>query len=249
MIARRTGVLILRPADSAAATAAAVRAMGFAPVLLPLAKIVDTGNPIPAGRFDAVALTSGAAARVDSARRPDALSAILSLPAYCVGAATAGAARKAGWQAVRSADGDAADLARMLIRDFAGRKAKVLYLCGHDRAFDLSAAIRPHEILVVAVAVYRAELIEPACDDLIGHIRRCDTVLLYSARTARHFFAMAARCRADLSKLTLLAISETVAAVIPAELRSAARVAAQPEEPAMLALLRRDGGSDPEPKR
>jgi uroporphyrinogen-III synthase len=249
MTPESTGVLVLRPADSAAATAAAVRAKGFAPVLLPLAKIVDTGNPIPAGRFDAVALTSGAAVRVASARHPDTLSAILSLPAYCVGAATAGAARKAGWQAVRSADGDAADLAGMLIRDFAGRKAKVLYLCGRDRAFDLAAALRSQEIAIAEVVVYAAELIEPPCDELIGNIRRCETVLLYSARTARHFFAMAARCRADLSKLTLLAISETVAAVIPAELRSAARVAAQPEEPAMLALLGRDGGSDPEPKQ
>ena len=245
----RNGVLVLRPAESAVRTAAAIGGLGRVPVLMPLARIVDTEDPIPLGDYDAVAFTSAAAVRVVSGRRDGAKTSLLAIPAICVGEATAAAARAAGWREAVSAEGDADALAGLLAHRFEGRDAKILYLCGRDRAFDLSAALSPRGIAIAEIAIYAAELVDPPCQELKDKVRICDSALLHSARTARHFFTNAKRCDADLSKLTMLAISETVAAAIPAELRSAARVAAHPDEPAMLALLERGSDSDPDMKQ
>ncbi len=241
------GVLVLRPADASATTAKAVRALGHAPVLLPVTAIRDSGAAIAAGEFDAVALTSAAAVRIVASRYADGQPpAWLRQPAFCVGAATAAAARRAGWRHAVSASGDGAALARLIAAKFAGRAARILYLCGHDRAFDLAAALAGRGIAVTEAAIYAAELLQLDCGAVTTAIAQSDVVLLHSARSARHFFAESARCRADLSGLTLLAFSETVADTVPAACRQSVHVAGQPNEAALLALLGPAGGTNPD---
>lgn len=227
-------VLLTREADRCAETARRLIEAGHEAVLLPLMRHVDLGNPVPQGPFDAVALTSAAAAHVLAAR-PGGIGELATLPAYCVGEATATAAQAAGFGEVRSADGDAADLAETLRREAAVRR--LLYLAPRQRAFDLSAALPA--IAVTVVEIYEAELSEPSADSLAAALAQADAVFLYSPRSAAHLAETLSRSGTGAAwrSLTFVAISEKTAIAAQERLGVPVLVASEPEERAMIALL------------
>ena len=100
-------VWITRAEPGASRTAARLRDMGCEPLIQPLLAVEPLTPPLPdLDRFAALAFTSanGVAAFAALTPRRDR-------PVFAVGEATAGAAREAGFVAVRSADGDLTDLA------------------------------------------------------------------------------------------------------------------------------------------
>ncbi|MFD2029936.1 uroporphyrinogen-III synthase [Ancylobacter dichloromethanicus] len=105
-------VLVTRPQPDAQATAARLRQAGHAVMVDPMLAVEALPEArLPAGGFDAVALTSVNGARLLGARVE--LSALASLPLYAVGRRTAAAAPRA-FAEVHIAGGDGAALADLL---------------------------------------------------------------------------------------------------------------------------------------
>ncbi|KQT85464.1 uroporphyrinogen-III synthase [Aurantimonas sp. Leaf443] len=151
-------LLILREAGPAAErTAQAVRAAGHEPVLLPLEAGVALARALPEGAFDAFALTSRrAAAPLASAYPGDAR------PVLCVGAATAEAARAAGFTHVLEGVGTAAAMPALLGAAGLPGGARILYAAGRPRTGTLEEALTAAGFGVVTWDVYETRAVRPA---------------------------------------------------------------------------------------
>ena len=216
-------LLVCRPEPGASATAAAARALGLLPVVAPLFHVEALAwDPPPAGRFDALMMTSANAAR----HAGPALGNYAGLPAFAVGAATAAAMREVGLSpAVGS--GDAAALAR----DLAARAhRRVLHLCGeHHAAPDLAG------LSVEAVPVYRAIAASALPPAAAGAVAAGAVVLLHSPRAALLFARLIDDGGWGRGNQRLVAISPAAAAAGGRGWRSV-DAALAPTDAAMLAI-------------
>ncbi len=120
-------LLILRPERGAIATAKRATALGLSPMIRSLFAVEPHAwdAPDPA-LFDALLLTSANAVRYGGG----AVGLYRALPAFTVGAATAQAARDAGFGVVVEGSGNAVDVLRTLGK--AGH-SRPLHLSGEDR--------------------------------------------------------------------------------------------------------------------
>ncbi|HEV2567378.1 uroporphyrinogen-III synthase [Sphingomonas sp.] len=169
-------LLVLRPEPGAAATAARVRALGLVPIVAPLFRIVPLAWEMPERPCDAILMTSANAARALD-EKVDRRA-----PVYAVGAATAAAAREAGFTTVTVGRGDVAQAVKRAAADGIG---SLLHLTGTDRTgFD------PDGVRVEVRAIYAAEAIppRPAFGDAL---EQGAVALLHSARAARRFRELA----------------------------------------------------------
>lgn len=119
-------ILILRPQPGAASTARRARTLGLAARVAPLFRIAPLPWAVPQHSCDALLLTSANALRHAGA----GLAMLHKLPALCVGAATARAARAAGFAVALLGDGDAA---RLLAHPAQAQYRRILWLCGTPR--------------------------------------------------------------------------------------------------------------------
>jgi uroporphyrinogen-III synthase len=145
----RPAVLITRPAPGDAATAAAVSALGWAPVLAPsLLLCALPGAAPPAAQ--ALLLTSAAAVR--------ALAGVAwGKPVLAVGEATATAARSAGFAHVEAAGGDAAALEDLVAARLAPGAGPLWLAVGRGYGQEVAAALRGRGYRVQRRVVYAAE--------------------------------------------------------------------------------------------
>lgn len=212
-------VLIVRPEPGAQATAARVAALGHAAVVQPLLATEAVAWAVPDMMPDAVLLTSAAAVRHADA------AALHGLPALCVGAATAVAARAAGWRDVRAGPGHV----QALIDAAAdGPYRRLLHLAGEDR----TPVSIPAGLSVETIITYRAALLP------LLQLPAVDAVLLHSPRTAAHLAAEWDRLGGRRGDVALLAISPATLAAAGAGWR-AGHAAPAPTEDALLAMLRK----------
>ncbi len=212
-------LLVTRPQPAADATALQLRAGGHDVVVLPLMTTEAIAWRQPWRRPQAVMVTSAAALR----HAGDGIAALTHLPLYAVGAATAQAARRAGFADVRSGSGTVQTLADAMAAD---GLARVLHLAGED----VTPLKRPSGLAIVRRIVYRAPLVSLAA------LPAVDWVLLYSPRTAAHFAAEIDRLAADRADIGIAAIS---AAALDAAGSGWGRAvaAAMPTEAALLAAI------------
>jgi uroporphyrinogen-III synthase len=228
-------VLVTREPDAAAATAARLEALGHVPLLAPLTRIVPVAGPPIAGAFDAVLLTSPAAARVLAAR-PEA-TALAAIPVLAVGDRTAEAARAAGFADVRSAAGDGGDLVRLAAATLPG--GRLLHASAVQRARDYAQELAAARIEVVTAPIYDAVAVSALPDAAIGPLRRreVDAVLHFSQRSSASYVRLAERAGilAEALAPQQLCLSARIAAPLAAA--AAVRVAARPDETALLGLL------------
>jgi uroporphyrinogen-III synthase len=148
-----------------------------------------------------------------------------------VGAATAAAARDAGFGDVRAtaAGGleNAGGTAQALVDSVAAAGfIRVLHLAGADR----TPVTVPPTLTITTTIVYRADLVPLPAPPA------ADWVLLYSARTAAHFAAECDRLGAARATLGIAAISPAVATAAGPGWRRIV-VAADPHEDALLAAI------------
>lgn len=207
-----------RAEPGASRTAARLRERGFEPVVAPLIVITPIGQPEP----DLSDVAAFAFTSVNGVTAFAALTRERDRPVFTVGEATAAAARDAGFETVRSADGALADLARLL--ETSGIKGVVLAPVAREPAGDLTdmtPAVRIRPLAVYAASETGATA--PA---------EIDAVLLHSARSAR---ALAGLWRDMSARPTVLAMSEAVAA--PMRPLVSPVIAAQPREADLLEAL------------
>ena len=225
--------LVVRPEPGCTATVARVRALGgWRPVGVPLTERVGTGIPMPSEAFDAVVLTSAAAAPYLDALPRD-------VPVHCIGQATANAARHAGFTNVRLGTGrpvaDGGALGSALAHSL--RDRAVLYPCAEDRRPDLEREAALGGVQVLLWPVYRTA---PAPDGE-ARLRRAldrppDATLLHAPSTARTL-AAAWPTEWKGSSVTWLTLSRQIADALPADLSGPRVVAETPDERALIARL------------
>jgi uroporphyrinogen-III synthase len=237
-------LLVTRPEPDGGRTAQALRTRGHAVVLAPLLRTETIAFVLPEQAFSAVVLTSANAARA-IADHPGRAQ-LAGLTAFTVGRRTAEAARAVGFRDVRSADGDKRDLVNLLRADLlrtdllrieSSDRAPLLYLAGEARAGDLAAAGLPVHTAVVYRAL-KADHFPPPVAAALAR-REIDGVVHFSARSAEAYLDCAAR--GGISDQVLAPVhyclSRQVAAPLSAAGAAAVRIAARPDEMAMLELV------------
>lgn len=224
------GVLVTRPLAEGRATAARLEAMGFTPVLAPLMQV----TPRPLGRVPAhaaVLVTSGNALASLAGREGAMLLA--------VGEATARRARAAGFGAVLSAGGDAADLLR-LARARLVPGGAVLLAAGQGQGQELAAGLREAGLRVhrrVAYAARPVRRLPPAAAAAL-QAGQLHAALFLSAETARTFVRLLpAALLPALAPVEALALGAAAARVLAPLPFRRLRVPLSPTLEELLALL------------
>ena len=229
-------LLVTRPEEGGARSAAALRANGHEVLLAPLLRIeAVTGADLGAPPWSAVLLSSANAVRAIAGH--PRIHELTKLPALAVGERTAQAARAAGFADVQSADGDAHDLSRLATVRFAGSRSPLLYLAGEERARDLTDdnGALPLRTVVVYRAVKVLSL-PPRVQEALA-LNRLDGVLHFSLRSAEAYVACS-RTAGLLDKalaLVQFCLSPRVAGALVGASR--VRIAARPDEAALLDLV------------
>jgi uroporphyrinogen-III synthase len=231
----RPGVLITRPEPGASETAARVSALGLRPLVAPVLEIRDLPCHIPpAASLQAIVTASSNAI-------PALPPSHYRLPLLAVGETTASRARAAGFCRVTSANGDARALAALADRtcDFQG--APLLLVTGRGQGQALATDLRVRGFRVIRRAVYAAMpvpvLPEVARQALEGG--DVTAALFFSAETARHCVLLLRRAglHEAVRAVDALAIGQPAAMALKVLPWRRIRVAAQPTQDAMLALL------------
>ena len=218
-------VWVTRAEPGAARTGDRLTALGFTPLVTPLLTLA----PLPGALDAAPAPAAVAALALTSPNGVEAFAPLIPRfrrhPVFAVGDATAEAARAAGFADVRSASGDIHALAHLIAAE--APPGPLLAPGAREPAGDLPALLpdRP----VHRLPVYAAFETHAPAPELF------DAVMLHSPRAAR---ALASDLpRAASSGRIAICISEAAAIPLRPFDFTQIRIAATPDEPAMLSAL------------
>jgi len=229
-------LLVTRPAGEAERTAARLEALSHRAVLAPMLQF--EAIPLPESLPEPAAIAFTSANAIVPVEASPASRHWRKLPVFCVGDRTAAAARAAGFADVRSAEGDVAELARLMIGTLSPGFGPILYAAAEQRRGDLDGELVRAGHVVDLVETYRMrpadELPPPAATAL--RQGTLDGVLLYSNRTALTLWqlAEAAGLGEAVARLPAFALSPAVLAGLAFE---TAATAGSPNEDALFALL------------
>ncbi|MGO9674304.1 MAG: uroporphyrinogen-III synthase [Methylocella sp.] len=234
-------VLVTRALDEATRTAASLAALGHTAILSPVLEIVPTGAEWPAGVVEGILATSARGFEFLSAA-PDwpAPEARRLMPLYAVGERTLEGARERGFEGRATLAHDAKTLARVMIRMLDGAApARLIYLAGRDRKPDLETELTEAGHVVEAIEVYAAEPAEALDPEAAALIQSGEigAALHFSRRSARLFLELSREAGLDVASLAHVAISADAAQPLTDAGVRSVRVAREPSEQAMLALL------------
>lgn len=237
-------VLITRPEEEYADTAAMVTALGYEPVACPMLTIEpvkvdfsDVEND-PA-QFAALVFTSA------SALPPFCVQcAARAIPVYTVGDVTAERARQAGFTRVISAGADIAALESLLLSARLPPDKAVLHISGADVVRPMNLPGLTLDRRIVYKAVQAAHLPEPAQIEIRAASPRF--VLFYSARTAQAFAEAVKKDRLThrLMSSKALCLSESMVESLRDLPWRRIAVAGRPDRTGMQALLAEEKGMD-----
>jgi uroporphyrinogen-III synthase len=228
-------ILVTRPLEDGAEIARLLAARGHHALLAPLLEPRFPEGPLleEEGTLeDVAAILASSANGIRALRRRTARR---DLPIFAVGPQTAGEARRAGFSNVRSADGDAKALAEAT-RNWAPPGATLLHVCAEDAPGTLSDLLSANGFTVRRGALYR---IEPATQlppeaKAALQSRALDAAMFFSPRTARIFTTLVETLPTD--SLIALCISPATAGALTPRSFAEIRVAARPNQDAMLAI-------------
>lgn len=235
-------ILITRPVRDARPLSERLRSAGHDPLIESLLKISTRSEvTIDGDAFQAIVVTSANA--VHAAVDLGLHEPLTHTRVMAVGAASAEAAREAGFDDVLSADGDLDALTTLCREKLRPGNGQLLYISGAVISGDLKARLNRLGFDVERVELYDAQPIER----LSWHIRQrivageLDAVLLFSPRSARIWSSLL-----DKESLTNAAceirhicLSEAVGEVLAeANLpRSAIIIAETPDQEALVAAI------------
>jgi uroporphyrinogen-III synthase len=239
-------VLVTRPQPDDEATAAALRARGFAVLTAPMLRFEPVAfRDDEDARYGAIIVTSANALRGLTPHLK--ASRLLKLPLFAVGERTAAAARDIGFENVIAADGDASRLRYLMLTAVKAKELKkaspLLYLAGADLARDLSGELGERGFTVITHTTYRMAPVSslPRETSEAFAANRIEAVLHYSRRSARAFLEAARSAGVEISALAIpqCCISDSVAAVVRDAGATQVLVAASPDENALFGALDR----------
>lgn len=224
-------VIVTRTLPGARDTAENLTRLGFAPLLSPMLSITETGfapGDLAGVRHLIFTSANGVRAVRGAELPPD-------LTAWCVGPSTADAAREAGFATVIEGDGNAEDLARLILASHPD--GPLLHIANEAAAGELVAALKSGGLEARFSAPYRTEaatsLSAEALEALAG--LRPVILLLHSAKAA----SAVAASRPQLANAGLVAISEAALAPLQNAASRGHWIAARPNEDSLLDALQR----------
>jgi uroporphyrinogen-III synthase len=176
---RRQTIWITRAEPGASATAERVRALGHEAVVAPLLVV----RPVDHGRIDLQGVAALAFTSANGVRAFAEACAERDLRVFAVGAATAQAARAAGFDSVLSADGDVNALAEGIAARGGELRGAVLHPGVAEPAGDLCGALQAQGIEARRLVLYETTPV-PADELDLATLSASDAVLLHSPRAA-----------------------------------------------------------------
>ncbi len=182
-------VLITRPREDAEPLARQLRAAGHEVCIEPMMTIRPVAGPPPdLKRFQAVLLTSA-----NGARALARVTTVRDRPVFAVGAATARAARAAGFHPVEEAAGDVDALARLVAERLAPDAGPLLHVAGTVVAGDLAGQLASRKFTMERAVLYEACAAARISDETAAALSAgaIDMALFFSPRTARIFADLA----------------------------------------------------------
>lgn len=180
MPARRRKIWITRAQPGADVTATRVRAMGHDAIVEPLLAVHLTPDAV----VDLKGVAALAFTSANGVRAFADLSGERALRVFAVGAATAQAARLAGFTAVLSADGDVDALAEGIAARRSELRGAVLHPGAAEPAGDLAGALETHGVEARRLILYETTPVALA-EARAKALARSDAVLLHSPRAAQ----------------------------------------------------------------
>jgi uroporphyrinogen-III synthase len=249
MIARRSApestrrALVTRPREDVTGIARALEARGFAVQVEPLLEITLRREvALPLAGVQGILATSANGVRALAANFDQR-----RLPVWAVGDATASCAADLGFRQVESADGDVESLARLVAGRVDPRHGALLHAAGSAVAGDLAGRLAAQGIEVRRVVLYDATAVTALSPALVGALEAAslDLALFFSPRTAATFVTLArAMDLGDaLGVVTAYALSPAAAAELAALPWRRVRIAARPDQDALLAAIDADGAA------
>jgi uroporphyrinogen-III synthase len=230
-------LLVTRPEPDGGRTAEALHAQGHDVLLAPMLHMEHVDFELPDRSYTAVIMTSANTARALQTR--PCRARLTSVPAFTVGDHTAAAARALGFAEVHSSDGNRNDLAKTLAARFDASHATLLYLAGENISGDL--ALPPGTATVVTVVVYRMKKADRFPEAVQTALIRgqIDAVLHFSKRSAEAYIECARFSEVTERALAPLhyCLSQQVAAPLAAYGASRIKIAARPNEAALIELV------------
>jgi uroporphyrinogen-III synthase len=177
---RRQKIWITRAQPGADATADRVRALGHEAIVAPLLAVKTfPETPIELGGVAALAFTSANGVRAFADMSGDR-----SLRVFAVGAATAQAARAAGFKSVLSADGDVDALAEGIAMRRGELRGAVLHPGAAEPAGDLAGALEKHGVQARRLVLYETGPVTVGAEQARSLVK-ADAALLHSPRAAQ----------------------------------------------------------------
>ena len=215
-------VAVLRPEPGNAATCARVVALGLDAVALPLFSVAPLAwSPPDPAEHDALLLTSANTLAMTG----DALEHLTGLPVLAVGAATATAARAAGFDVVVTGTGDASALLPLAARR---GTARALHLGGRETTVAVGGVVsRSIPVYASVPRLIEATSLAPLIDGM---------AMLHSARAAAQLGKLVDSAGIARGRVAIAAISHAVAAAAGAGWR-AVTVAEVPTDAALIAAV------------
>jgi len=227
MSRRRQKIWITRAQPGADATADRVRALGHEALIAPLLAV----HAVEDVQVDLAGVAALAFTSANGVRAFDDICAERAIRVFAVGAATAQAARAAGFRLVLSADGDVEALAEGIGQRRGELRGAVLHPGAAEPAGDLAGALERQGVAARSLILYETAPVKLATE-AATQLVQADAVLLHSPRAAQVLAGVLKLHPAP--KLRALGLSK---AVVKPLLRSKLAVRAFPSMPLEGALL------------
>lgn len=180
MARRRQKIWITRALPAAEATAERVRAMGHEPLVGPLLAV----RPLTDVQVDLSGVAALAFTSANGVRGFVGVSPERALKVFAVGAATAQAARAAGFRTVLSADGDVEALAEGIRQRKNELKGVILNPGAAEPAGDLAGALERHGVECRRLVLYETDPVPPD-PETAAALTKADVALVHSPKAAQ----------------------------------------------------------------
>lgn len=229
--------LITRPAADAASLQARLQASGIAADCAPMLTIrIHEGIALPLDGVGALLFTSANGVRAFAAN-----SARRDFTVFAVGEASAKAAAEAGFGHVESAGGDVDSLAALVRQRWTVAAGALLHVAGSVQAGDLQGMLRADGYDVRRTMLYDAVTATALPEAVADRFKAgdYDAALFFSPRTAATFVSLCGQAgiARGASATSALCLSANVAAALAPLSWRQIRIAAQPREADLIALL------------
>lgn len=206
---------------------------GHEPVIAPLLDIrYHAGGYIPLDGVQAVLVSSANGVRALAAHTKRRDIAVLA-----VGTQSANTAKELGFLNVQDAGGDARALAELAAANFEPRNGVLVHAAGAETRGNLVETLSARGFSVRSEVLYEAVAAEALPKNVRKMFSTLDAALFFSPRTARIFADIAAKENLSCHSLRALCISQATADELGGLAFRDMRVAVQPNQDALLALL------------